>query len=59
MHWIKKAVFGMCLTLFIFILVSIFAIGGTNIFSVSFLTLGGFILIIFMGAIETNLMFYS
>ncbi len=59
MHCIKKTVFGMCFTLFIFILVSILSVGGINILSDKFLTIGGFILILSMGAVETNMIFYS
>ena len=59
MHWIKKAVFGTCFTVFIFIIVSVLSVGGVSIFSNNFLTFGGFILMLFFGAVEANLIFYS
>lgn len=59
MHWVKKAVFGSFFTVFIFILVSILSVGGIDILSGSFLTIGGFMLMLFFGAAETNMVFYE
>ena len=58
MHWIKKAVFGMCFTFFLFIFFSFLDVGGSGIFGSNFLTISGFILIICMGAVETSVVFY-
>jgi len=59
MHWLKKTVFGMFFTFFLFITAGILAGAGMDIFSPSFLSIGGLVLLLSMGALETNLVTYS
>lgn len=59
MHWLKKAVFGAMFTVILFLAVQVFSAGGIDLFADSFLGFGGFLLLLAMGAIETNLVTYS
>jgi len=59
MHWLKKAAFGGMFTVILFVVVQVFSAGGIDFFSDSFLGFGGFLLLLAMGAIETNLVTYS
>jgi len=56
MHWIKKTVFGMAFTSILFIIIQF---GGAGLFSAEFLGFGGLVLLLAMGAIETNLILYE
>jgi len=59
MSLIKTAVFGASFTLFLFILFSILAVGGMSPFSSELLTAGGFITVLFLGAIEASVNFFE
>jgi len=56
MHWIKKTVFAMVSMFILFTLIQTF---GAGLFKAEFLGLGGLILLLFMGAFETNLVTYG
>lgn len=55
----KTAFLGAFFTLFLFILFSVLSVGGINPFSSDLLTTGGFMLLLFMGAIEASLNFFE
>tara|TARA_Y100000310_G_scaffold342087_1_gene443716 strand:- start:6668 stop:6844 length:177 start_codon:yes stop_codon:yes gene_type:complete len=55
MGWFKKAVFGMCFMLFIFIAIIFLEAAGANPFDSGFITVGGLMLLLGMGIFETNL----
>ena len=59
MGFVKKAVFGAFATLFIFIGASMLSSAGITLFDPEFLTLGGLILLLSMGFVETNFVFYE
>ena len=55
MNWVKKGIWGSVTMLFLFIFLIILEPMGANPFSETFLTIGGLMLILIMGFIETNL----
>ena len=59
MGLINRIIFGSIFAFFLFIFFGFLDIGGVGLFEDSFLTLAGFILLLFMGAIETSVVFYE
>ena len=55
MGWVKKAVYGMFFTLFLFIAMVFMEAIGINPFDSGFVTIGGLILLLTMGLFETSL----
>lgn len=59
MHWIKKSILGMFVMFFLFIGLHILSAGGTVLFSAEFMGIGGLMLLLSMGFVETNFVTYE
>ena len=56
MGWIKKTVFGITFTFLLFVIIQSF---GADFFTAEFLTIGGLMIFLTMGAFEINFATYS
>lgn len=59
MGFLKKAVFGMGFMFFLFIGLSFLSEAGINIFAEGFMGVGGLMLLLSIGAVETNFVFFE